>query len=293
MIFAADALASGPSYSQTLADGERVWITPTVVSASKNAAIAVFRAEQSIDPKRKGMQKRKFADPLLTVVFHAAVGSRKLTLPAQTVWYGLGPQDAVFAADKKGQLWRAESIDNASAGNYQKLAVVAGATQWDIHPEVADFFVAAAGKAWWSSTDGGKTFARHKVPFKVEGAFVRQDRVIVLDPKGAPPMSSNDGGVTWNNAPTEVGDLHVRRDGNWIGEMAGDRESKICRNGVLGLANPMGLTHQPRRRPISHGLRDLVRAMTSSNPPHPGCLMCRKAFRKPGKRAGDSDLVLY
>lgn len=73
---AASAQAEVPLYARSLPDGERVWITPTVISAGKGAAIAEFRAEQSIDEKKKGIKKRKWSLPVALIGYQSGIGAR-------------------------------------------------------------------------------------------------------------------------------------------------------------------------------------------------------------------------
>lgn len=158
-----------------------------------------------------------------------------LAPPKGTTWLGLGKDDAVLAATKDGALWRAPDVAAAAEGRFAPLAKVAGARTWDASGDVV---VATSGKRVWISRDAGATFVAQARPRALDGGFVRPDGAIVLDPKGATPEVSRDGGATWTSAPAAVGELVVRRLGDWLGEREADRcvggkACKRCHSGVL------------------------------------------------------------
>jgi hypothetical protein len=214
--------AALPTYVQWISNMGQARVEFEIVATSRKVAIA--RALHITGPFEKARTKQ-----VGYFVWSELFGIQKLNNDMHAIWFGVGPNDAIWAADASGTLWRADDVSQAVAGMFIKLTSLAGAQFWDINPRLDGVVVAAGAKKWWVSRDSGKSFQKKKNAQKLEGIFLRRDSVIVLDQVGAAPTTSRDFGSTWKSAPTALKHLKLKRNGDLIGQpVEGD-----CSNGIL------------------------------------------------------------
>lgn len=112
-----------------------------------------------------------------------------LAMPEGFVWAGLAHGDQVFAADRRGRLFVAESVAKARERLMQMNVISSGAARsglvgtaaqaWD---SAGEYIVAALESTLFVSKDGGATF-RTSVPMpglRIENVYARSDGVIVV-----------------------------------------------------------------------------------------------------------------
>jgi hypothetical protein len=112
-----------------------------------------------------------------------------LEVPPGSIWVGLARQDAVFAADAEGALWRADDLQAATRGKgFQRINAIStalekssgtGPLHWS---SAGDFLVAAFVADVYVSSDGGDTFdvSTPAPALRLERVVARFDGVIVV-----------------------------------------------------------------------------------------------------------------
>ena len=215
--------------------------------------------------------------------------SGPLTPPAAVSWLGIGGRnDAFYAADKEGVLYRADTPTAATRG-FTQVSRVSGAHLWDAAPGI---IVAAVADRVHISADGASFSRMRSVGsgLKITELFARHDGVVVVrarDGKGKHKVFVTRDRKRWRLADYQPASLIKR--GAWIASADDDCAQVLTSDGVHWIH-----TGTPRDLPSwtinfelgdSFHLRPPAAHLTATAPPAPPYDADRDANNPHGCRA--------